>query len=68
MDGVVTLFKENVNFIRIYKFIMHETFKLVVDIEQLLLNTEFKEDWTIHLIFDRWITSAESNLEVRVDC
>ncbi len=32
--GVLTLFKENVYFIRIYKLIMHETFQLILHIEK----------------------------------
>ncbi len=36
MDSVVTLFEENVYFIRIYKLIMRETFKLILHIKQLM--------------------------------
>ncbi len=35
MDGVVTLFEENVCFVRIYKLIMHKTFKLILHIKQI---------------------------------
>ncbi len=37
MDGVV---------------ITHETYKLILHIEQLMLNIESKEDRAFHLIFD----------------
>ncbi len=63
MDTVVTLFKENVYIIRIFKLVLHETFKLILHLEKL--NIELKEDCTFHLIFDIWITSAENYLEVR---
>ncbi len=35
MDGVLNLFQENVYFMKIYKLITHETFKLILLIEQL---------------------------------